>query len=286
MKILFSNLPTSAFSPPLMSILLINILLLFSDNYFVGAVDPVFQNCSVPRYCGNQLISFPFYTEEEHKQCGFPGFQLSCKNKANNGHSSTILEVKFDGDNHIVRNIFYENQSLTVSNAAFSRQSSTSCFPTLRNLSLPSEFTLASNQNSKVFLLQNCSSSSDLLEYSIGCSAENNNNSVLAFSEEDKNEVAKASEECGNGSSPVVDLPVMKYNSQNEEMEEVLSRGFLLNWIASDCSVCNKTHGKCGFNYTTRHFKCYCSDRPHSAKCDLPGQFSSLAQLLLFNFSS
>lgn len=255
----------------LLPILLLTILCLYSKYYtFVGAVDQRLQNCSVPRSCGSQEISFPFYIEEDYNYCGYPGFHLSCD--YNNGDPRTIL--KLDGDDYIIHTIFYQNKSLIVSNAAFSTPN-TACFAPLQKLSLPNNFFLTPNQ-SQVFLLQNChNTSSELLKYKIGCSAENDTNWVLAMPENDTNRVAKASEKCGAGSR-TVDLPMMKYSSETEGMKEVLSRGFMLSWIASDCNFCNSTGGKCGFDYSSYRFKCYCSDRPHRAHCDPPtGQYLS-----------
>nr|GMN70885.1 hypothetical protein TIFTF001_053318 [Ficus carica]GMN75028.1 hypothetical protein TIFTF001_053305 [Ficus carica] len=54
----------------------------------------------------------------------------------------------------------------------------------------------------------------------------------------------------------------------------LLSRGFMLNWTASSCSYCNSTGGKCGFDFPTFHFKCYCPDRPHAARCDPPSEYN------------
>ncbi|GMN70887.1 hypothetical protein TIFTF001_053306, partial [Ficus carica] len=187
MKILISNLTiSSAFSPQplinLISILLITISCLFSYN-FVGAVDQYFQNCSISRFCGSQPISFPFYLEDEHNYCGYPGFRLSCN--YSNGYRIPILN--FYGDEYIVHTIFYENQSLIVSNAAFSHPNNSVCLPPLRSLSIPTDFYLSS-KHTNVTLLQKCNSSAvetdnDLLKYKIGCSAENESNLVLALPE-------------------------------------------------------------------------------------------------------
>ncbi|KAK6281720.1 hypothetical protein POUND7_015545, partial [Theobroma cacao] len=47
----------------------------------------------------------------------------------------------------------------------------------------------------------------------------------------------------------------------------MLNRGFVLKWIASNCSICEASGGKCGFDYSTYHFKCFCPDRPHAWHC-------------------
>ncbi|KAL8241881.1 hypothetical protein R6Q59_012183 [Mikania micrantha] len=48
---------------------------------------------------------------------------------------------------------------------------------------------------------------------------------------------------------------------------EVVERGFLMRWLAADCSVCERSGGRCGFNTTTFQFSCFCIDRPHKVRC-------------------
>jgi len=59
------------------------------------------------------------------------------------------------------------------------------------------------------------------------------------------------------------------YRGENVGSERMLllERGFVLNWIASNCSICEGSGGKCGFDNATYHFKCFCPDRPHSRSC-------------------
>ena len=265
MKILFSNLTPAFF------------FLLLSLS--VGAVDHFYESCRVPKSCGNQSINFPFFIEghQEH-YCGYPGFNISCDN---NGRS--ILHLS--GQNYVVRQIFYSNQSILVSNAAFSDLDEDDCIPSLQNLTLSTDFTLPENQK-RFVLLYNCQSSSSavnttLPNYRIGCDAENYTNSVLAYYEnKDEDESVNVSRVCGRESVVAVTTEAA---NENEGMvtREVLRSGFILNWIASNCSLCESTGGRCGFDWTPHHFKCYCPDRPHSARCYPPGQSSS-QPLLLF----
>ena len=56
-------------------------------------------------------------------------------------------------------------------------------------------------------------------------------------------------------------------NEIGEELLRRVRRGFTLKWIASDCSVCSGSGGKCGFNFSDYHFQCFCPDRPRAKHC-------------------
>ncbi|KAK2635211.1 hypothetical protein Ddye_030003 [Dipteronia dyeriana] len=62
-----------------------------------------------------QNISFPFYIKDQQQSfCGFPGFELSCNNKG-----SPILGIPDSDNQYIIHHIFYNNQTLRVSNSTF-----------------------------------------------------------------------------------------------------------------------------------------------------------------------
>ncbi|PON86954.1 Wall-associated receptor kinase [Trema orientale] len=265
MKILFSNL-ISASSPSIHLFVFLALIINFFSVNPVGAVDPYFQLCNVPRRCGNQTIRFPFYIKRlEGPVCGYPGFDLACDDIGR-----SILY--FSGESYVVRQIFYQNQSLLVSNTALSDpEVEYYALNSLRNLSLPVDFVLVPNQK-RVFLHYSCSYPS-FSNYVIGVIGVDDANyyfdKVLAIPEDDKVELNGT---CRAGR--VVVVPV-RYWGKNKEMSmrEVLSRGFMLNWRAKNCTLCESTGGRCGFD---NHFKCYCPDKPHAAHCDdhVPGQVS------------
>lgn len=226
------------------------------------SVDPTYEACE-PKTCGNHSISYPFYIEGTQKPfCGNPGFGLTCDK---NGFP--ILNIS--NTLYIIDRILYQNQSLRVSNAVFSRPNITrGCFSPTQNLTLPNNlFRLVPNQ-SDVVLFFGCDLPSlprEVQGYAIGCSAENETSSVLAFYEEDQN----LSFVSGNCTGGVVNAKVE--GDGKEGIQEALRKGFWLNWIAADCRQCNSSGGRCGFDPGEYKFKCYCTDRVHSAKCDLPG---------------
>ncbi|KAF3431901.1 hypothetical protein FNV43_RR26637 [Rhamnella rubrinervis] len=218
------------------------IFMLLSTSSRAVAVDQHYQSCKVPRTCGdNQTISFPFYVKGlQEPFCGYPGFELSC-----NRNGQPILNVSngFDINFYIVRQISYQNQSLLVSNAAFSNHSNSGlCIPPLQNLSLPSERFELSPEQDQVYLLNNCHSPR-VPKYEIGCSEENETNWVLGLSRNDINQLGNLSRRCGDGGKVVV-APVKGYSHESRVgIKEVLRRGFELKWKADDCSRCQNRKG-------------------------------------------
>ena len=187
----------SAFSPPWTILFFIFLTSIFRSDKFnlVGAMDRYFETCRAaePKSCGNQTINFPFYIQgQQEPSCGYPGFNLSCDS---NGRSI----INLSGQNYIVCQIFYQNQSIIISNDAFSNSESV-CIPSIQKLSLPGNFVPVPNQN-LVFLFYNCLSSSlgTLLKNRMGWCARNYTNSILAFYENDKDQLVNASEKCGTG---------------------------------------------------------------------------------------
>ncbi|CAL0316412.1 unnamed protein product [Lupinus luteus] len=241
------------------------------------SVEPKFEACQ-PKTCGNnQSISYPFYIDGiQEPFCGYPGFALSC---GNNGFP--ILNLS--NTSYFVDQIFYNNQTLRVSNTMISRSSTTNnkgCLPLTQNLTLPknNQFILAPNQK-EVILFFGCNLSLGptwLQEHRIRCYEAS---SVLALYKDDKN-ISFVSGNCKGGG--VADL--MVENGDGDEkgnIEEVLRNGFLLNWTASDCSLCRNTGGRCGFDSDMYLFRCYCADRVHAWKCDtlpVPDQYGNQVQ--------
>uniref|UniRef100_A0A6M2ER77 non-specific serine/threonine protein kinase n=1 Tax=Populus davidiana TaxID=266767 RepID=A0A6M2ER77_9ROSI len=63
--------------------------------------------------------------------------------------------------------------------------------------------------------------------------------------------------------------PVDVYRGENVGTERMLllEEGFVLNWTASNCSTCQESGGKCGFDAAAYNFNCFCPDGPHYKQC-------------------
>ncbi|KAJ4849549.1 hypothetical protein Tsubulata_042061 [Turnera subulata] len=254
------------FTPWITSIFIFTNLILLVKK--CSCIDPQFLACSPIKTCGdNQVIRFPFYIQgEQEPYCGYPGFNLSCRN------GRPIL--KLSSDEYIVHEISYEDQSLRVSNAAVFDDPTKTCNPPIHNLSLPDDrFKFSSPKQTNIFFLYNCNSSSDtsLLKYKLDCSAgigqelTNSSLSTLAMFDGDPL-LSNASKKCENGVVAPVERD-MTGNGGVQGMQRLLGRGFVLNWTASNCNICHGSGGKCGFNVSTYHFRCFCPDRPHAWQC-------------------
>ncbi|KAL5761279.1 hypothetical protein ACOSQ2_020117 [Xanthoceras sorbifolium] len=236
-----------------------------------ASVDSQYLACE-PKTCGDgQNITFPFYIKDQQQPfCGYPGFELSCNNK---GNPILRLHDNDNGNQYIINHISYDNQSLRVSNAAFwdTNSSSGGCdvVSSLQNLSLPSDrFELVGNKT-EMFVLYNCnqSLSERLVSKKVNeCSADDDGNGVVLVVDKDDPDLGLAREECND----TVMAPVEGHGDGGESTATMmmrLRRGFLIKWISSNCSVCETSGGKCGFDNSTYHFKCFCPDRPHAWHC-------------------
>ncbi|XVF84761.1 hypothetical protein PTKIN_Ptkin17bG0065000 [Pterospermum kingtungense] len=226
------------------------------------AVDESFRICSLPRNCGGLNIKFPFFIQEQNEsRCGYPGFNISCRNNVD-----PVLSLPV-GD-FIIHDIFYQNQSFHVSEAVAS-YSDTVCTQTIRNISLPDDRLQLPLNQKQIFLLFNCNitlpGTRELIQYKVNCDVENDTNTTLALFNDDPM-LNLALEYCDK----TVTAPV-GFDEGERGVEEILKRGFVLKWTASNCSICEASGGMCGFDDTTYHFKCFCPDRPHSWGCK-PGK--------------
>ncbi|MED6215835.1 hypothetical protein PIB30_001976 [Stylosanthes scabra] len=245
---------------------------LLSITTLCTVVDPHFLACE-PQTCRNQSITYPFYIQGKQESfCGYPGFAISC----DTNNAFPILNLS--STPYIIHQIFYQNESLRVSNAAFSSANNKTtdyCVSATHNLTLPptNTFILPQNNNKEILLFYGCNLSSmpsELMDYRIE-SCEGNNKtggSVLALYKDDVETVNLASMSCGTGGE-VVEAVVEEEKSSGGGggIEEALRRGFMLNWTASDCKLCSSAGGRCGFNSSMYIFQCYCTDSIHLSRC-------------------
>ncbi|MED6174300.1 hypothetical protein PIB30_067837 [Stylosanthes scabra] len=248
---------------------------LLSRTSLCSYVDPHFLACE-PQTCRNQSIRYPFYIQGKQEPfCGYPGFAISC----DTNNAFPILNLS--SISYIIHQIFYHNESLRVSNAAFSSTNNNTplyCLSLAQNLTLPptNTFNLVDQNNHKdIILFFGCNLSSmppELMDYRIGCSEGNNKTggSVLALYKDDVKTVNLASKSCGTGVEVVDAVVEEEKSSGGGGIKEALRRGFMLNWTASDCKLCSSTGGRCGFNSSIFTFQCYCTDRIHASKCYIP----------------
>ncbi|KAF2322560.1 hypothetical protein GH714_018902 [Hevea brasiliensis] len=142
------------------------------------------------------------------------------------------------------------------------------CSSSIQSTSLPDDrFNLFPNQT-ELFLLSRCNSTllggsnSELQKYKVNCSGKTEAGPILSMFDGDPL-LGSASEVC----EKELVVPVDSQRGENEGIERMIERGFVLNWTASNRSICESSGGKCGFNSSTYHFRCFCPDRPHGWDC-------------------
>ncbi|MBA0633609.1 hypothetical protein Godav_024987, partial [Gossypium davidsonii] len=164
----------------------------------------------------------------EESRCGYPGFNISCKNNIN-----PIISLPDDGD-YVIHNIFYQNQSFHISRAD-PFDADDVCSNSIRSISIP--------QDRFFFPPKQVNMSFNYNEYS---------------------ELSYASRYCNK--TVVLPAPVDLPGNETA-VQGILNRGFILEWKSSKCSDCEASGGKCGFDDNANNFKCFCQDRPRPSSC-------------------
>ncbi|KAL7260444.1 hypothetical protein ACSBR1_006162 [Camellia fascicularis] len=221
-----------------------------------SCVDSLYEAC-VSKKCGGLNIGYPFWIQgEQEPHCGYPGFELTCQN------NHPILQIP--ENNYTIQKIFYDSQSIRVSVSNLSSE----CLPPIRNFSLEvDKLKFASSDISYLHILSNCSSSlpgglSDYNRISWGAKNEDVWGLALAMFGNDKN-LSYALGRCKTQVLAPVELN--GYDGIGDYMDVL--RGFVLQWTASNCSKCEASGGRCGFDASIYHFLCFCKDRPHRVRC-------------------
>ncbi|KAL8470776.1 hypothetical protein ACS0TY_033376 [Phlomoides rotata] len=169
--------------------------------------------------------------------CGYPGFGLNC--------TEDFPVLHLPENEYVVERIFYEKRTFRVYNAAVLRLGGESCAPRLRNTTLPESLFSYVNETG-LRLFYNCNNSIEGLSPYLhaGCSDGGRSNGTLAMYDTDAN----LGNAMGNCKENVV-VPVERGGDEGSieilDVDEVLRRGFELNWRASDCRDCRESGGHC-----------------------------------------
>ncbi|KAK8574288.1 hypothetical protein V6N13_097273 [Hibiscus sabdariffa] len=239
------------------------------------SADSHFEAC-MPRSCGNgPNISYPFWIFGEHESfCGYPNFEITCEEK------DPILKIS--DETYIIRDIFYNNNSLLVVNAVVHEDG---CPTPRKNVSLDRTPFSLSPDNVNLSFLYNCVAQPNYHTYPVSCASNASFHSFAVFHKEALENTSYSIKSCRtliespvyvNGDVSFVSLLGMNYT-------DVLKLGFVLNWTAHSCSKCKRSGGRCGFSYTNE-FVCFCSDGPHPKTCNDGGGFNLRRKLIIGSF--
>ncbi|TYH97835.1 hypothetical protein ES332_A12G269300v1 [Gossypium tomentosum] len=187
-----------------------------------------------PVLCGTQLISFPFRLNTQPGRCGYPRFDLSCKNEAH-----AILTIPFSGGFTVV-NIDYIFQNIWI-------EDPDSCAPRriLQGLNLSgTPFDLLEPRSYTFF---NCSSASstvpELAEAKLISCLSGKDFSVVAIPTERLDLPASLSTSCSEMAKVLLPLSLSDWSDPGD--------GFILTWNEPDCKLCQSRAGTCMFKNDT-----------------------------------
>ncbi|KAF6147168.1 hypothetical protein GIB67_017254 [Kingdonia uniflora] len=190
-------------------------------------------------------MSYPFWIpQQQESYCRHPNFNITCSN-----NNEPILRMS--NDDCIIRNIFYKNQSLLVTNTG---ALSDICPTHLHNLTLVDTFFKFSPNHANLLFFYNCTlTPTDYFTYQIPCASNISSNSGYPFAtfvhEGGLQYLNISSKQCESFvGAPVEVADGVTYEDMIKmDYPEILKKGFLLEWNASHCSECEGSGGRCGF---------------------------------------
>ncbi|XP_057733448.1 LEAF RUST 10 DISEASE-RESISTANCE LOCUS RECEPTOR-LIKE PROTEIN KINASE-like 2.1 isoform X2 [Arachis stenosperma] len=238
--------------------IIITIIFLFFLTTTVVSVNSKFVACT-PRSCGNGLnIKYPFWIPyEQDSFCGYPHFEITCKNK-NPTLKASIYHL-------LVKDINYSNSSFTAANLAAYEET---CPAPMHNYSFDQLPFTYSSENNNLSFFYNCTTKPiDFPIYEVDCAKNATHYSFAVFHKEALENKNYFINEC----QFVINVPLnmnadVNFSSLLQmNYTEILKIGFLLNWTAPDCQYCEKSGGRCGFDGD--QFLCFCKDKSYLKSC-------------------
>ncbi|KAL3751343.1 hypothetical protein ACJRO7_012204 [Eucalyptus globulus] len=202
-----------------------------------------------PRNCGTDdfHLSYPFYIPgEESNLCGYPGFEITCREK------------KATYGSYAVKSISYNESSIELVSPR-----DNSCFAPRPLPWLPGNVFLEDSvsRHPKLFFFYNCTDPSFPFDTSsVNCTSNATYNASVAL-------IPNCTFYRQGGSCrSFAEVPVqLEENISNQTIKDVdyrelMHKGFQLKWdLSTSCTGCEKSGGRCGRSQDT-NFRCYC---PH-----------------------
>ncbi|KAJ0429889.1 putative transcription factor interactor and regulator LIM family [Helianthus annuus] len=240
-----------------------SLLLLLLPIFFIAlhaaaqSNNPISLHCH-PRYCGDVLISYPFWiidNESTTQYCGYQGFGINCPTIGD----GILPEITLGGDLYYVRLIKQDSILLSDINVSLAVPGPPKC-PRVRhgiNLqTLPLDFTTSNANLSFHFNCTRCPSFAT--EIRIPCFFERNERKACVHVMNTITEEAEYS--CTEKVvTTVVREHINEFPNLLTQLGEILPKGFELEWSRTDgCEKCEESDGRCGWHNTTGLI-CFCS---------------------------
>ncbi|KAL6529930.1 hypothetical protein OROMI_028575 [Orobanche minor] len=232
----------------------------------------MYDTCSQPFECGDiGNISYPFWGGDRPESCGFPGFQLSCRDD--------ILRLSISSISYRVLDIVNRTQTLRVSRDDLSN---TLCprflFNTTLDVSLFNFSSTANDQNITLYYgcgLNRAPVTTPAATSRFNCEVNGSNTWSFYLTRELLGLGTNATLICGGNINVPVSLTAAQAlanptTDPETVLRDALATGFWIRWQADNdnCDNCVGSGGLCGRNLETRSFACYCRDGSHEFRCN------------------
>eukprot|EP00257_Ricinus_communis_P026734 XP_025014148.1 LEAF RUST 10 DISEASE-RESISTANCE LOCUS RECEPTOR-LIKE PROTEIN KINASE-like 1.2 isoform X3 [Ricinus communis] len=211
------------------------------------SLDQKFQACA-PTTCGKgPNISYPFrLSDAQESFCGYPNFGITC-----NDDDYPLLRIS--SDDYIIKDIFYANQSVLVATASAYDEEDT-CPTPLHNVTLDrTPFNISPGYIDLSFFYNCTSKPTEYPSYPISCAP--TNDSLVSFAgfhigllEYWDNHSLESCHYIVNAPLHINGYGAFDDNVLTTNYTEFLKMGFVLNWTAHNCSTCEGSGGRCGFD--------------------------------------
>ncbi|CAL9766464.1 unnamed protein product [Musa acuminata subsp. burmannicoides] len=228
-----------------------------------------FYEVCKPLVCGNVLVTFPFFSTNSF--CGLPGFMITCD-------PSSLPTITFSDRPYQVNKISLDESLLLVSDHQLAQHlRSNSCdaagfLPAasfapfqIPNWIIYLNFSWCRRDEGQLPL----NFTSETVEYG-GCQG----NSSLYFLSGTLNNDTMLPASCDHALLPILLASIVEANLTLAKLKNtsvvkwdylfpIVDKGFALQWDYNntDCSVCQESGGRCGYNQTTGKPLCFCKDK-------------------------
>lgn len=234
-------------------------------SYFFFSDNELYSLCSNTFSCGDHAdLQYPFWTPNR-EACGHPDFKLNC--------SGGFAEVKISTVNFRVKHSDYYKITLIRSDY-------------IDNLYPRNPLTVQFNENVVFFppntelltVYYDCPNFSPVRSGSsyIGELDSMNDRRNYYVTSPSLDEISgllrNFREMCRrNVSIPASGsaLETLQRSPSQDNLKKAIEDGFDL-YLNSDCWMCTRYGGLCGYNQTSSVFVCYCEDGPHNSSCRTP----------------
>ncbi|CAL9201119.1 unnamed protein product [Musa hybrid cultivar] len=227
-----------------------------------------FYEVCKPLFCGNVMVTFPFFSTNSF--CGLPGFMITC-------NPSSLPTITFSDRPYQVNQISLDDSLLSVSDhqlaqhlrsnscdaAGFLPAASFAPFHILNWIYL--NFSWCRRDEGQLPL----NFTSETVEYG-GCQG----NTSLYFLSGTLNNDTMLPASCDHALLPILLTSIAEANLTLAKLKNssvvkwdylfpLVDKGFALQWDYNntDCSVCQESGGRCGYNQTTGKPLCFCKDK-------------------------